>query len=490
MRRTLRAAGLVSRRRRHGLADEAQLRGCSCAAGAQPERVVERMGLPKARAIGRKRAAQQRERMLGRPNPSAVQARPERQPERTSSHSAGFSKDYDDKGRGKTVQRYASMSVTKLTLGQMMQYGEEMTEGKLIKSARHLHYELPVRLAQRIVDFQAQPYAIISNPQFKQVYHKYHDAFDRFRKFPNIKDMADEEAFTQLVQTLVAEHITVVPILGQGMSELRGTHEVDAGFMDRLLMTRISRRVLAEQHIALHKAQISNVGRSDGVIGVIHTQCKLQDVVRRCFDKAAQICERTYGHSPPLQFRGDPDVVLAHIPVHLEYMILELMKNAMRCTVEFTEQNNPPAASKVANDRHFTDLMQAVPIIATLASTDDYTTLRLSDRGGGIPVHIEERIFDYGYSSVGASDGGIHQLDSGDDASGGLGALGAGGLSPSAPLTVSDPIAGLGFGLPLAQCYARYFGGSIKLVSLPGHGTDAYLRLNTTGLVVEQVALL
>jgi signal transduction histidine kinase len=101
-----------------------------------------------------------------------------------------------------------------------------------------------------------------------------------------------------------------------------------------------------------------------------------------------------------------------------------------------------------------------------------------------------ERIFDYGYSSVGASDGGIHQLDSGDDASGGLGALGAGGLSPSAPLTVSDPIAGLGFGLPLAQCYARYFGGSIKLVSLPGHGTDAYLRLNTTGLVVEQVALL
>ena len=94
------------------------------------------MGLPKARAIGRKRAAQQRERMLRRPNPSAVQARPERQPERTSSHSAGFSKDYDDKGRGKTVQRYASMSVTKLTLGQMMQYGEEMTEGKLIKSAR------------------------------------------------------------------------------------------------------------------------------------------------------------------------------------------------------------------------------------------------------------------------------------------------------------------------------------------------------------------
>jgi hypothetical protein len=446
-----------------------------------------------ARSAARKRAAQQRERMelSGRGLGGGPPTMGERQTTHTRSASTGFSKDYDDKGRNKTVQRYAGMSVTKLTLGQMMQYGEEMTEGKLIKSARHLHYELPVRLAQRIVDFQAQPYAIISNPHFKQVYHKYHDAFDRFRTFPNITDMEDERAFTKLVETLVAEHITVVPILGQGMSEVRGTHDVDSGFMDRLLMTRISRRVLAEQHIALHKAQTSKVGPRQGYIGVIRTECKLQDVVRRCFEKAASICERTYGHYPPLQFRGDPDVTLAYIPVHLEYMILELMKNAMRCTVEFAEQSNPPAAAGavVGNDQHFSDLMQSVPITATLACTDDFTTLRLSDYGGGIPVSIEERVFEYGYTSVGTREGQL--AGGGDDAAaGGLGTLGAGGLSPSAAVTESDPIAGLGFGLPLAQCYARYFGGSIRLVSLPGHGTDAYLRLNTTGLVVEQVALL
>ena len=38
--------------------------------------------------------------------------------------------------------------------------------------------------------------------------------------------------------------------------------------------------------------------------------------------------------------------------------------------------------------------------------------------------------------------------------------------------------AGLGFGLPLTRCYAEYFCGSVKLVSLPGLGTDAYLMLN------------
>ena len=64
------------------------------------------------------------------------------------------------------------------------------------------------------------------------------------------------------------------------------------------------------------------------------------------------------------------------------------------------------------------------------------------------------------------------------------------GIAPNAAVTDPDPIAGLGFGLPLAQCYARYFGGSIRLSSMPGHGTDALLRLNTSGEVVEQVALL
>ena len=80
------------------------------------------------------------------------------------------------------------------------------------------------------------------------------------------------------------------------MSEVRGTHEVDTKFLDRLLMTRISRRVLAEQHIALHKGLAAvRFDQTDahrkGYIGVICLECKLQDVVHRCYDKASV---RTY----------------------------------------------------------------------------------------------------------------------------------------------------------------------------------------------------
>lgn len=38
-------------------------------------------------------------------------------------------------------------------------------------------------------------------------------------------------------------------------------------------------------------------------------------------------------------------------------------------------------------------------------------------------------------------------------------------------------MAGLGFGLPMARLYARYFGGELTLVNLPHYGVDAYVTL-------------
>lgn len=44
-----------------------------------------------------------------------------------------------------------------------------------------------------------------------------------------------------------------------------------------------------------------------------------------------------------------------------------------------------------------------------------------------------------------------------------------------------------GFGLPLARIYARYFGGELTLLSLEGHGVDAYLYLPRLGYQCEKL---
>jgi C4-dicarboxylate-specific signal transduction histidine kinase len=39
------------------------------------------------------------------------------------------------------------------------------------------------------------------------------------------------------------------------------------------------------------------------------------------------------------------------------------------------------------------------------------------------------------------------------------------------------PIAGLGYGLPIARIYARYFQGNLTLASAENFGTSAYISL-------------
>ena len=38
-------------------------------------------------------------------------------------------------------------------------------------------------------------------------------------------------------------------------------------------------------------------------------------------------------------------------------------------------------------------------------------------------------------------------------------------------------LAGYGIGLPMSRLYARYLGGDLNLISLPGYGTHAYVFL-------------
>ncbi|XP_035759626.1 3-methyl-2-oxobutanoate dehydrogenase [lipoamide] kinase, mitochondrial-like [Egretta garzetta] len=90
---------------------------------------------------------------------------------------------------------------------------------------------------------------------------------------------------------------------------------------------------------------------------------------------------------------------------------------------------------------------------------------RISDRGGGIPHDLLDKVTEYHFSTAEASAqaprlGGPFRnlLD----------------LSNSGQ---AGPMHGFGFGLPTSRAYAEYLGGSLCLQSLQGVGTDVYLRL-------------
>lgn len=328
-----------------------------------------------------------------------------------------------------------------------------------------------------------------------------------------------------MLAELVHTHTDTIPILARGFLECRkyiSPAEVTA-FLDQHLRARIGTRLIAEQHIALHfsstphfdpDASPTPCPEHPSYIGVIDTALKPAHTIDSCGEFVADICELKYGVRPRWVINGEPNTTFAFVPMHLEYIVTELLKNAFRATVENSGANNmepivitiapePPTPNPERNDAHSTpraDLYREVGLLEkdaggvpgghvklgprdsskgefkadAIRPLDDNApgvTIRIRDRGGGIAPEVMPKIWSYSFTTF--SDDPDDLPNSNDDASNIISQASNGGSS----------IAGLGYGLPLSRAYAEYFGGGIEIEPLYGWGTDVYLRLKGVGKI-------
>eukprot|EP01103_Thecamoeba_quadrilineata_P000143 TRINITY_DN10115_c0_g1_i1.p1 TRINITY_DN10115_c0_g1~~TRINITY_DN10115_c0_g1_i1.p1 ORF type:complete len:427 (+),score=73.41 TRINITY_DN10115_c0_g1_i1:122-1402(+) len=367
-----------------------------------------------------------------------------------------------------TLEQYTSRPLNRVTIRQMIEFCQgKVTNEKLLLSARYVHEELPKRLARRLTDLRTLPFVIITNPYVKRVYELYIQAFDRLKNFPKIETLEDDARFTLLLKDIVNETTQVVDLLAKGTSEAtrkvpRSRLNLDC-FLENMLLSRIGRRVLAEQHVLLHTASSET-----GYIGVINPRCNITSCVQAAISQASAVCHNTYGVIPKVEFKGNLTANLPYIPAHLEFICFEILKNSMRAVVEqrikegisllpdFVEENHPP------------------DIEILIAEGPQQTTLRISDRGGGLSPESASEAFQFGFTTATIND---NEKNVG------------GFMSQFMMQNDHSPMAGLGFGLPLARLYARHFGGDLEVVSMYGYGTDVYLRMDRTGNEVEKVEI-
>lgn len=202
--------------------------------------------------------------------------------------------------------------------------------------------------------------------------------------------------------------------------------------------------------------------------------------------------------------------ISSYVPVHLEYILTEILKNAFRASVERHRSSSspsstlppvrvtiappPPPLTASAGERS-TPLLNAHPVVLAL---------RVRDEGGGVSPAHAPHIFSYSFTTArrlsnvndfqcedddpgpyaAQSVGGIagmysttgHVARSSDDSyDSALGPKGGSSLfsdlvSRGAVHGMGGTIAGLGYGLPLSRLYAMYFGGSLEFKSLDGWG--------------------
>jgi [3-methyl-2-oxobutanoate dehydrogenase (acetyl-transferring)] kinase len=178
-----------------------------------------------------------------------------------------------------------------------------------------------------------------------------------------------------------------------------------------------------------------------------------------------------FGVAPDVRVSGDIAASLPYIPSHLDYILYEVLKNAMRATVE-----RHPAARR------------GLPsVLVRVCAGGGSLTVRVSDQGGGIPEEIASQVWGYGFTTsdlcpLGGGPGSGGSGSGGDGGSGGDVADGGGAYGLQLAAASEAPrqrykLAGLGFGLPLSRLYARYFGGELALQNVPGFGVDVYVTL-------------
>ena len=69
-------------------------------------------------------------------------------------------------------------------------------------------------------------------------------------------------------------------------------------------------------------------------------------LTNRSSGSTQMLSEANYGQFPELIVNGHVDATFAYMPVHLDYMLFELMKNAYRATVEHARQRTSCAPKR------------------------------------------------------------------------------------------------------------------------------------------------
>ncbi|EDK45295.1 conserved hypothetical protein [Lodderomyces elongisporus NRRL YB-4239] len=397
-----------------------------------------------------------------------------------------------------------------VSLRQLAGFGNTITRQKLINSANFVRIEIPIRFAIRIRDLQTMPFGVVNNYHLAQIYESYYHLFNAFRKIPQINSIEDNERFCQTLSRLLDDHVFNLSHLMMGalevsIAESLPQEQLDA-FMSSMLRSRISRRVIAEEHLSLSENYRKNpyAKKPPHYLGEIFQDCKAVDHFNEVADKIKQSMAQRFPNLqdrlPNLEIEGDLNCHFQFMVPHLHYLLHEILRNSYEATIKTHGE------SCLENQR-------LPPIKVTIIDLKKQFCFRISDQGGGMNDEKLKLIWSFGKNPTLArqSLANFHkipgiQLHSGSltekqiDTNLSNDSLQNKNESSLQKTSVRDMQVStklksstlqefmtrpheqkLGMGLPMCSVYADYWNGKLQMNSLEGYGCDTSLTLSKPG---------
>lgn len=262
---------------------------------------------------------------------------------------------------------------------------------------------------------------------------------------------------------------------------------------------RISRRVIAEQHLALTETfnspwhfpnAKSQADPNTELVGEVFLRCNAREVVEACWNQTITLAKEAYGSSwvlPDIVIEGHLDATFPYILSHLQYIIGELLRNSVQAIVETrSDQSGSPP-----------------PIEVLICEAPQHVIIRVSDQGGGIPNEVLPELWSFSkgprsqthlrnLSQVPKMAATMQELKltnpSSDKSHASIGNKQRSYDGSLSSLTSRPPNLRLGMGLPMSRVYAEYWAGLLELHSLEGYGVDAFLQISKLGNKNEQLS--
>jgi len=411
------------------------------------------------------------------------------------------------------IHHFASFPQTGVSLQQMVLFGQNPSQGTLLKASQFLAEELPVRLAHRVKELDELPHNLSDMPSIKKVKNWYAESFEELITFPPITlpskirqalmvsrsdDVALPESIPNPSMTHLAEDYAS-PGNGNAFNKLK-------------LRVPMERRYYADTNGVNWPPEIQDYNnrftkaleaiksRHDPTVttvaqGVLEWK-RSQNARSIGLDMQGWL-DRFYMSRIGIRFLIGQHVALNSQQAHADYVgiictkanvhdiVQEAIENArFVCEDHYAMFKGPPVqlicpenlsfpyvpghlshicfellknSLRAVVERYGVDKEDRLPPIkVVVVEGKEDITVKISDEGGGIPRSAIPLIWTYMYTTMEgqAIDQNFHASD------------------------FKAPMAGFGYGLPLSRLYARYFGGDLRLISMDGFGTDVYIHLN------------
>ena len=322
---------------------------------------------------------------------------------------------------------------------------------RLIITTKHIYNELPIRLSNRVTDLNNLPFGLAQNHSINKVRTWYLTSCLELFNINEPKTDTEILNFKSIIQNIYKRHSSTLLTISKGLYELKRDKMITdieeptmQEFLNRFYTNRTEIRILLEHYIALFDDKNQKYN-----FGIVNLKCFPHIILNDVINNIQYICHKDSSNielDDIIKIDIDKELYFPTIDNYLYYILFELVKNSVKAIIE-------KQSSNIENNY--------IPHINININDYDkhYILVKIEDNGIGIKDENKDKIWYFSYSSSKIDEKEI--LEDND-------------------FSVSTPLSGFGYGLPITNIYTDFFNSTknnIILLSEYGKGTTICLYI-------------